>query len=234
MWLPTLRARGRKLSRPRPDTPPKLIKLEQAHPLACARRRPCLSCVVAPRRQVESDVLEILVGRDVLERLEAILDEPDAWASTAGFRIRVDQRSQVVTLVRPGLLALDVRQLHAPLLQDEPGEFAFLGGHENASLGLADQPAELIERTVCRVVPDPAGAIGGDPLAPHVVEGFREPGDQLIPWELSRACRLVAHAGPVPEDVRLLPALTDGAEEQRHLPARHDDGAEPPESGEES
>src|SRR5262245_15282795 len=73
-------AQGRKLSRPRPDTPPKLIKLEQAHPLVCARRRPGLRRVVAPRRQVEPDVLEILVGGDVLERLEAVLDEPDAWA----------------------------------------------------------------------------------------------------------------------------------------------------------
>src|SRR5574342_1086062 len=62
-------------SKPRDQASREPIQLEETHPAARLRRRARPGRGVAPGREEETDVLEIGVGRDVLQGLEAVLDE---------------------------------------------------------------------------------------------------------------------------------------------------------------
>src|SRR5437762_11734799 len=104
------------------------------HPPACLRRGTRGGRVVAPRCQEETDILEIWVGGDVLEGLETILDEPHARPPAVRRRVGADQRPQIVALVGARFLALYVRQLHAPVVQDETGTLPLLSADGHVAL----------------------------------------------------------------------------------------------------
>src|SRR5215467_6229800 len=197
-----LRLAGLGRSGPSGEAAPELVELEQPHALARLRSRPRFRRVVAPRGEEEAHVLEVGMRGHVLQRREAALDEPHTRATAVRRRIGSDERAQVVALVRARLLALDVRELHAPVVQDKPGELPFLGGDEYRALRLADEPTQFVEAAIGHVARDPARPIGGDPLAPSVIQCM---GEKVL--ELARARLnlelMVADARPVTEDVRL-------------------------------
>src|SRR5262250_1200901 len=219
-------------SGPSGEAAPELVELEELHALARLRPRPGLRRVVAPRGEEEAHVLEVGMRGHVLQRLEAVLDEPHARATAVRRRVGGDERAQVVALVRARLLALDVRELHAPVVQDEPGKLSFLGGDEYRALRLAHEPAQLVEAAVGHVARDPVRTVRGDPLTPRVVQRMGEEVLELVCARLGLEL-MVADARPVAEDIHLRLAAGDGTQEQRHLPAREDDGTQPSEGGEE-
>src|SRR5215813_2339479 len=91
-------AAARASSRPAGDASPERLELEQLNARIPGGRHPRLLRVVAPRRQVEPDVVEVGMRGDVSQRLDAILDEPEAGTPSFG-REAANQRAQVVALV---------------------------------------------------------------------------------------------------------------------------------------
>src|SRR5262245_61149604 len=144
---------------------PKLLECEQADSPIVLYRGPYPRCVVAPGRQEQADVVQIAMGGDVLQGFESVLDEPQGRALPVCRCILGNQGAQVVTLMGARLLALDVGDVHAPMVQDLTGELPFFGGDEYGALRLGQQAAHVVERAIWGVARQPVIRTGSDPGA---------------------------------------------------------------------
>src|SRR6266850_2756680 len=213
-------------SRPRARTLAELLKGEQADPVVRAGSRPGRLRVVAPGSEEEAHVVQIRMRGHVLERLETVLHEGEPGpAPVLGLPGR-DQRAEIQAFVHARLLALHVREPHAPAVEDAPREGTLLGRDQHASRRLGHEAAELVDAPVWSMERDPARLVGGDPLAPHLVERVAEAGDQRVAGRRPRRDELGAHPLPAAQDLRARNPSRDGAEEHRHLPAAQDHRAQ--------
>src|SRR6266851_3948968 len=217
---------GQDPSRPGRGPAPELLEGEQPDARIGRRGGPRGLRVVAPRGQEERDVVEVRMSRDVLERLQAVLDEGQARPPTVRRDPRRDEPAQVQALVHAGLLALHVREPHLPAVEDQPRELALLGGDEHRLGRLRDEPTQLLDRAVWRVEPEPAGQIGRDPRAADPVQGLAQPLDQRGTRQRPPFDNLVPDALPAAQDLRGRPALRDRVEQHRHLPPAEDHRAQ--------
>src|SRR5262249_61637389 len=93
-------------------------------------------------------------------------------------------------------------------------------------------PAQLVEAAIGHVARDPVRTVRSDPLTPTVVQRMGEEVLELVCARLGLEL-MVADTRPVAEDVRLRLSAGDGPQEQRHFPARENDGTQSSEGGEE-
>src|SRR5918997_1703754 len=123
------------------------------------------------------------MGRDVLQGLESILDEPQARAPPVRGRVVVDKAAQVVALMCTGLLPLDVGESHLPVAQDLAGELPLFRRHEHRPLRLGHQATDLRYLAVRDVAPDPVAWVGGNPLTSDRVKRLRQRADEGVAVE---------------------------------------------------
>src|SRR5215470_12437315 len=107
-------------SRPRAGAGPELLEREEPDAAVGPRGRAGGLGVVAPRGEVEADVVQVGMRRHVLQGLEPVLDESQARPAAVLGRPSPDERAQVLALVHAGLLALDVREADVPMVEDAP------------------------------------------------------------------------------------------------------------------
>src|SRR5690349_15210889 len=110
------------------------------------------------------------MGGDVLQGFESVLDKPEDWASPVYRRVQGDERTQIVTFMGARLLALNIGQVHTPMIQNLTGEFPFFGGDEHRTLGLSQQTPDLVQRAVRDIACQPVIGGGSDPRASDFVE----------------------------------------------------------------
>src|SRR5215471_18726747 len=110
------------------------------------------------------------MGGDVLQGFESVLDKPEDRAPPVCRRVLGDERTQIVTFMGARLLALNVSQVHTPMIQNLTGEFPFFGGDEHRALGLCQQTPDVVEWAVWHVACQPVVGGGSDPGASDLVE----------------------------------------------------------------
>src|SRR5262249_59804083 len=96
----------------------KRLEAEQTDTPMVLHRRPDGRRVIAPVRQKEADVVQIGMGGDVLQGFEPVLDKPEDRTPPVCHRVLGDESAQIVTFMGARLLALNVSQVYAPMLQD--------------------------------------------------------------------------------------------------------------------
>src|SRR6266545_4488815 len=97
-----------------------------------------------------------------------------------------DEGAEVLTRVDSSLLALDVGQLHPPVVENLASELPFLGRDQHRTLRLGHQTAYLLERTVRGVPLEPVVAVGSDPLATNLIKRALEQAHQCVSMKSPR------------------------------------------------
>ncbi len=138
----------RRASLPGSEAAPKLFESEQTDTPFVLHRLPYFRRVIASGRQKQADVVQVGRGGDVLQGFELVLDKPEDRAPPVCRRVLGDKRTQIVIFKGTRLLALNVGQVHPPMIQDLTGEFPFFGGDEHRTLELRQQTTDVVEWAV--------------------------------------------------------------------------------------
>src|SRR5689334_18692989 len=94
-------------------------------------------------------------------------------------------------------LALNVGQMHTPMVQDLAGKLSFFGGDEHCIFGLSQQTTYVVEWAVWDVAFQPVTWSSGNPLAPDLVERVCQNGTQRLALRELRVHQLIPHCFPV-------------------------------------
>src|SRR6266849_7733316 len=101
---------------------PELLERQEPDARVRAGHRPRRLRVVAPGGEEEAHVVQIRMRGHVLERLEAVFHEGQPGPAPVLGAPGRDQRAEIQALVHARLLALHVREPHAPVVEDAPRE----------------------------------------------------------------------------------------------------------------
>ena len=85
-----------------------------------------------------------------------------------------NQGAKVLALVCPRFLPLDAGEADAPVVEDAPGELAFLGGDENGFARCRNDRMQLRQGAVRDVRLQPAPRVSRDPATRHLVQHSRK------------------------------------------------------------
>ena len=168
---------------------------------------------------------------DVLERLEAVLDEARA-AGAGRARAAYSPRSGPGAS-RPLRAAFSLPGMPASAMPQwsrmRRANCALLGGDHQGLLRLRDKSTQVLERQY-GTYRQPAVRVGSDPFAAHVVERAPEPAHERPPGPPSSASTMPSRVrSQQGGDLVLGPAERHRPQQHRHLPAVHDHRPEPAE-----